>query len=106
MHIHLELRRPQRSSQADFDAKAGLLLLALKDLWTGDLPLGGESSVGRGRLQGLDAALSYAGQRHWALRQGAAGLELQGDEPLALEDLVKAFLCWPAPQEPEGQGVK
>ncbi|MBK9231259.1 MAG: hypothetical protein IPO15_10455 [Anaerolineae bacterium] len=33
----------------------GLLLLVLKDLWTGDLPLGGESSVGRGRLAGRNA---------------------------------------------------
>jgi CRISPR/Cas system CMR subunit Cmr4 (Cas7 group RAMP superfamily) len=33
----------------------GLLLLLLKDLWTGDLPLGGEISVGRGRLRGRSA---------------------------------------------------
>ncbi|MCB0112229.1 MAG: hypothetical protein KDE53_40175, partial [Caldilineaceae bacterium] len=35
----------------------GLLLLALKDLWTGDLPIGGEVAVGRGRLTGLEATL-------------------------------------------------
>ncbi|CAG1004531.1 hypothetical protein ANRL4_03454 [Anaerolineae bacterium] len=36
----------------------GLLLLLLKDLWTGDLPLGGESSVGRGRLKGIRAEIN------------------------------------------------
>jgi len=35
----------------------GLLLLVLKDLWTGDLPIGGEASVGRGRLTGLETSL-------------------------------------------------
>lgn len=40
-------------------AEIGLLLLLLKDLWTSDLPLGGESSVGRGRLKGRSANLTY-----------------------------------------------
>lgn len=34
------------------DYEAGLMLLVLKDLWTGDLAIGGEKSVGRGVLQG------------------------------------------------------
>lgn len=42
------------------DYEIGLLLLLLKDLWTGDLPLGGESSVGRGRLKGKSATLTYS----------------------------------------------
>lgn len=44
------------------DAKAceiGLLLLLLKDLWTSDLAIGGESSIGRGRLKGISASLHY-----------------------------------------------
>ena len=41
------------------DHEIGLLLLLLKDLWTGDLPLGGEISVGRGRLRGRSATLSW-----------------------------------------------
>jgi CRISPR/Cas system CSM-associated protein Csm3 (group 7 of RAMP superfamily) len=48
--IRLRLRAPK-------DHEIGLLLLVLKDLWTGDLPLGGERSVGRGRLQGKAASL-------------------------------------------------
>lgn len=41
--IELELRNPK-------EYEIGLLLLLLKDLWTSDLPVGGESSIGRGRL--------------------------------------------------------
>lgn len=40
-------------------AQMGLLLLVLKDLWTQDLPLGGESSVGRGRLQGTSGEICF-----------------------------------------------
>jgi len=48
--LDLTLRNPQ-------DAEIGLLLLLLKDLWTGDLPVGGESGIGRGQLEGLHATL-------------------------------------------------
>lgn len=48
--IEVELRDPE-------EAHIGLLLHLLKDLWTSDLPLGGEASVGRGRLKGLSAKL-------------------------------------------------
>lgn len=50
--LNLALRNPQ-------DHEIGLLLLLLKDLWTGDLPVGGESSVGRGRLKGVKAKLTH-----------------------------------------------
>lgn len=49
--LDLHLRNPK-------EADAGLILLLLKDLWTGDLPIGGESGVGRGRLKGKSATLS------------------------------------------------
>lgn len=39
--------------------EAGLMLLILKDLWTGDLAIGGEKSIGRGVLQGIKAEISY-----------------------------------------------
>ncbi|MEQ8539089.1 MAG: RAMP superfamily CRISPR-associated protein [Coleofasciculus sp. D1-CHI-01] len=48
--LELELRQPRK-------AEIGLLLLLLKDLWTSDLPVGGESSIGRGRLQGIKAKM-------------------------------------------------
>lgn len=41
------------------EAEIGLLLLVLKDLWLGDLPLGGASSIGRGRLRGQTATLRW-----------------------------------------------
>ena len=88
VHVHLELRQPQAH-------EIGLLLLVLKDLWTGDLPLGGESSVGRGRLQGKRATLTLKGkeERTWELAQRADGrLEFGGDgKPEELEDFVTAL---------------
>ncbi|MCK6581246.1 MAG: RAMP superfamily CRISPR-associated protein [Anaerolineae bacterium] len=59
--IKLELRYPANASEEELlrvDAEAGLLLLTLKDLWTRDLPLGGESSIGRGRLSGRKATIT------------------------------------------------
>lgn len=42
----------------EFKAQIGLLLLLLKDLWTADLPIGGEVGVGRGRLEGIQAEIT------------------------------------------------
>lgn len=73
--LRLTLRRPN-------EAQIGLLLLLLKDLWTGDLPLGGESSIGRGRLTGLGATLrlTQAGQTStWQITQGRGQLQLTAD---------------------------
>lgn len=39
--------------------ESGLLLLVLKDLWTGDLPIGGEKNIGRGVLEGVYAEISF-----------------------------------------------
>lgn len=36
----------------------GLMLLLLKDLWTADLPIGGEKAIGRGVLEGVKASLN------------------------------------------------
>lgn len=52
-----------------FEAEVGLILMLLKDLWTGDLPLGGESSIGRGRLKGLHAHLALDGDS-WEIQSG------------------------------------
>lgn len=41
------------------DREIGLLLQVLKDLWVGDLAVGGASSVGRGRLRGLEATFTH-----------------------------------------------
>ncbi len=85
--VQLELRQPR-------DYEIGLLLLVLKDLWTGDLPLGGESSVGRGRLQGRQATLTLKGRekKTWVLTQRAdGGLVFDGKgRPEELEGYVTA----------------
>jgi CRISPR/Cas system CSM-associated protein Csm3 (group 7 of RAMP superfamily) len=64
----------QERRNHEFEAQAGLLLLLLKDLWTGDLPVGGEISVGRGRLQGEYARIAlYNGRdkpQTWEIHQG------------------------------------
>lgn len=77
----------------------GLLLLLLKDLWTGFVPVGGESSVGRGRLKGIEATLTrvQAGkQTQWELKETPAGLAVgatpppeTGDASQTLETFVK-----------------
>ncbi|MCC7571617.1 hypothetical protein KO465_09925 [Candidatus Micrarchaeota archaeon] len=69
----------------------GLLLLVLKDLWTGDLPLGGESSVGRGRLKGKSATLSYDGDSWTFTRLDDRTLHVEGDKE-RLEAFVSAFV--------------
>ena len=71
--LQLTLRNPQ-------DAEIGLLLLVLKDLWAGDLPLGGESSVGRGRLSGQQATLTLHKEgtvQRWNLVQEGDTLRCQ-----------------------------
>jgi len=71
----------------------GLLLLLLKDLWTSDLPLGGESSVGRGRLKGKDAKLTYrfdGKELRWIIKTNGEGLDVEGDKTV-LESYVSTL---------------
>lgn len=87
--LHLTLRKPG-------EAEVGLLLLVLKDLWTGDLPLGGESSVGRGRLRGGRATIAWSkgGQvvKEWQLKQLSGRLECSGSGTMdELEVCVQAL---------------
>jgi CRISPR/Cas system CSM-associated protein Csm3 (group 7 of RAMP superfamily) len=42
--------------------EAGLLLLILKDLWTGDLAVGGEKNIGRGVFEGIQAIVEWNGE--------------------------------------------
>ena len=82
--VDLQLANPQ-------EYEIGLLLLLLKDLWTGDLPLGGEISVGRGRLRGKNCQMEYRnGQRQgWKLlTNGTNGLRMEKGNPQELENYV------------------
>lgn len=76
--------------QAQVDgAEVGLLLLLLKDLWTGDLRIGGEASVGRGRLRGKHAILTV-GDVVWQIAATQNGLNITGD-PAQLQAFVSEF---------------
>lgn len=70
------------------DCEAGLLLLILKDLWTGDLPVGGEKSIGRGVLQGEEAKISFEGKTI-----AINNLQnLSSEDREVLQNFVKAFV--------------
>lgn len=84
--ITLRLQNPDPSEM-------GILLLALKDLWTGDLALGGEASVGRGRLRGKHAQMEHrtdATEHRWILTAQDSGLAVEGDKAI-LESYVQAL---------------
>ena len=90
--LELTLRVPQ-------PYEIGLLLLLLKDLWTGDLPVGGESSVGRGRLRGLSAELMHVQDGatvKWTIGASEDGLTVTADPKPAdvwhsLETFIQAL---------------
>lgn len=85
--INLHLINPQ-------EHEIGLLLLLLKDLWTGDLPLGGEISVGRGRLKGKCATLTRRqdGQEEtWTITAKGDALDVSEADRKPLEQFVTAL---------------
>lgn len=67
--------------------EAGLALFLLKDLWQGQLPLGGEIGAGRGTLKGLRADIHYDGKSYRLSEQGKV---IQGDQA-ELESYGAAF---------------
>jgi CRISPR/Cas system CSM-associated protein Csm3 (group 7 of RAMP superfamily) len=92
--LELALRLPQDHLEQRQQAEIGMLLLLLKDLWTGDLPLGGEVGIGRGRLRGLSATLGCPGKKpQWQLSQADEQSPLivtEGDRD-ALQSYVDAL---------------
>ncbi len=56
------------------DWEAALLLHVLKDLWVGDLAIGGEKNVGRGVLEGIEATIDFGEGDKMTIKKG------QGDE--------------------------
>ena len=83
-----DFEKQQEQNEKTFQSQIGMLLLLLKDLWTGDLPLGGEVSVGRGRLAGDTAVLTYkqtGKTEEWRLIEGEnkqITVETEGVTPL------------------------
>lgn len=69
--------------------EAGLALLLLKDLWLGNLPIGGGKSIGRGTLRGLDCTISYEGNKYKINEANAFTVEGSKD---TLEAYVSALV--------------
>ncbi|NJN19152.1 MAG: hypothetical protein HC822_24295 [Oscillochloris sp.] len=76
---------------AEEHARIGLLLLLLKDLWSGDLPLGGSASVGRGIVRGIEADLKADADTQWHLRESDSGLLIEEQPAEALERYLQAL---------------
>lgn len=105
VRVVLELRQRASDPAALQQAQVGLLLLVLKDLWTGDLPLGGESSVGRGRLAGRKATLiRREGEKATTWEIAQVGERLSAT-PAALEEYVKALWAYQMPEK-QREGAK
>ncbi len=93
--------------------EAGLMLLVLKDLWNGDLALGGEKSIGRGVLGGQRAVIRLDNQKI-LIEQASEGklkLAFEADRipwndkaARTLEKLVSAFHNYLAGKEVSGNG--
>jgi len=69
----------------------GLFLLILKDLWTGDLPIGGEKNIGRGVLQGVSAEVFENNQKIAELKTDAKGAFADANNIAKLEPFVTTF---------------
>ncbi len=81
----------------DCQRELGLLALLLKDLWLGDLTLGGTSSIGRGRLAGKHARLYSTLPKcsgEWEFKQVNGKLDVSGDTEL-LQTCVTALTSSP-----------
>lgn len=85
--LKLEISLLEPTSQ-----QIGLLLLLLKDLCVGDLSIGGERSVGRGRLIGthVDLSLQAHGkeEQKWSFSQSGVQLTFETGTPDSLQKYV------------------
>ena len=87
VHLRFELRNPR-------DGEIGLLLLVLKDLLTGQLPVGGTSSVGRGVFVGRRMTMTGSGIREPIEVNIDAAEARRGRLPVSseLNNLVQQFV--------------
>lgn len=67
------------------DSEAGLMLFVLKDLWAGDLAIGGEKNIGRGVFEGGEAEI------HWNNARPVAITKTDISGLLKLEHFIEAF---------------
>jgi CRISPR/Cas system CSM-associated protein Csm3 (group 7 of RAMP superfamily) len=76
-------------TEACSESEAGLLLLVLKDLWSGDLAVGGEKNVGRGVFQGVQATIEW-NDESFDLKENLSQISPQTKEKL--QRFVDAFV--------------
>lgn len=67
------------------DYEIGILLLVLKDLWSGDISIGGDKGIGRGVFQGENAEISWGNK---SIQLDNDLNKLSTDEKLLLESFV------------------
>jgi CRISPR/Cas system CMR subunit Cmr4 (Cas7 group RAMP superfamily) len=90
--VTIEIQLQGEANSSDYPAEVGLLLLLLKDLWTSDLPLGGTSSIGRGRLRGIKATLKSSLPEctgTWGFEQTPSGLQVTDTPETSRKNLEK-----------------
>lgn len=87
VQLAIEIRSPANRDVPDHEV--GWLLLLLKDLWTGDLRVGGEASVGRGVLRGRSAELTV-GEHRFVFTAAGDRLNVEGDREM-LQGYVNAL---------------
>ncbi|MCD4786101.1 MAG: hypothetical protein K8T10_19950 [Candidatus Eremiobacteraeota bacterium] len=77
------------------DHEAGLALLLLKDLMSGDLAIGGEKSIGRGVLTGKEATISYSNNcptKEIVIKQHGNKLDVAKKDAVDLKVFVDALV--------------
>lgn len=84
--IHVKKQKDKDSSW-----EVGLMLLVLKDLWSADLPIGGEKSIGRGLLVGRQARILVDGKEFEIEENEEGCLDIKGDRNI-MEEYVSKFL--------------
>ena len=69
LNIHFEIRNAK-------DFEAGLALFLLRDIWRGNVAIGGEKSIGRGTVSGISAEIKFQGETY---KLGEGGKVTEGD---------------------------
>ena len=70
LHVHFEIVDAK-------DFEAGLAIFLLRDLWLGNVAIGGEKSIGRGTVRGVCAKINF---RDKSYELDASGKVISGDK--------------------------
>lgn len=83
LDLHFEIRNAKT-------CEAALAIFLLRDLWLGNVAVGGEKSIGRGTLQGVSATINYDGKTY---QLGANGKVTAGDKE-TLSEIAATLKDW------------